>query len=157
MYNQFLVFVYCCVSQGSQIRATSWGIFEPLSAYWLWKQMILSNIFIWDSKTEIFHQKHLLGKVLQLKCAMQSKSHLSFTHQVEKAKAIAFLNRLVARLEDRLLTLVHVKDTNSGDCNNFNGVCPGRWSTSIIKTFLQLLTKTTSQWSLLEKLWKNSW
>ena len=39
-------------------------------------------------------------------------------------------------MEDSFLTSVHIKDTNTGDCINYNGICPESYKIGIIKTFL---------------------
>ena len=77
-----------------------------------------------------------LGEVLRLKEELQNKSNLSFTLQEEKDRRLAFLDCFDERMQDRFLTSVHIKDTKTGDCNNYKGICPERYKSGIIKIFL---------------------
>ena len=85
---------------------------------------------------DIFVATKDLSEVLRLKEELQNNSILRFTHEEEKDRRLAFLDCLVERMEDSFLTSVHIKDTNTGDCINYNGICPERYKIGIIKTFL---------------------
>ena len=85
---------------------------------------------------DIFVATKDLSEVLRLKEEQQNKSILRFTHEEEKYRRLAFLNCLVERMEDSFLTSAHIKDTNTGDFINYNGICPERYKIGIIKTFL---------------------
>ena len=53
---------------------------------------------------------------------------------------------LLTRHKERLHTSVYRKSTNTGDCLNFNSLCPEKYKISVIRTFLHRAHSVTSTW-----------
>jgi hypothetical protein len=87
-------------------------------------------------------------KLTELKNLFECHSVLKFTFEKEKNDQLAFLDVLVKRHESELLTSVHVKSTNSGECINYNGICPERYKTGVIKCLLHRAFQISSNWEI---------
>lgn len=81
-----------------------------------------------------------------LKNALEHRSKLTFTYEIETCKQISFLDTLVTRENTQLSTTVHRKSTNTGECLNYNSICPERYKTSVIKNFLHRAYSICSSW-----------
>ena len=81
-----------------------------------------------------------------LKNKFESESVLKFTFEKEKDQELPFLDTLVRRCNDSFVSSVFVKETNNGDCLNFNSICPERYKTGVIKTLLHRAFHICSNW-----------
>ena len=96
----------------------------------------------------------LLENIEQLENIRQkfeSESVLKFTYEKEKNKSLSFLDCLVNRANNKFTTSVFVKSTNLGDCLNFNSICPEKYKTGVIKTFLHRGFAICSDWTTFHK------
>ena len=57
-----------------------------------------------------------------------------------------FLDVLITRNGTKFETSVFVKETNHGDCLNYESICPDRYKTGIIKSLLQRAYYISSSW-----------
>jgi len=92
-----------------------------------------------------FHELQNLNK------AFEHNSVLSFTHEIETKKKIPFLDVHISRNNESVTTGVFTKCTSSGDCLNYNSICPDRYKTSVIKNFLYRAYAICSSWSLFHQ------
>jgi len=76
-----------------------------------------------------------------------SMSVLNFTFELEKSRQLPFLDILVNRSSNSFNTSVYVKSTNLGQCINYKSICPDRYKTGVIKTFLHRAYNVCSNWS----------
>jgi len=83
-----------------------------------------------------------------IRATFQSKSVLKFTYEIEVDKKIPFLDVLINRKSHQLTTSVYVKGTNSGDCLNFNSICPERYKTGVIRALLHRGYHVSNNWSV---------
>ena len=60
---------------------------------------------------------------------------------------VSFLDVDLKRKEEGLHTSVHIKSTNSGDCINFSSICPDRYKTGVIKSFLHRAFHISCDWN----------
>lgn len=72
----------------------------------------------------------------EIKSKFEENSVLKFTYEIEERKTIAFLDVNVKRHQHSVITGVHTKPTNSGECLNYNSFAPHQYKTGIIRTFL---------------------
>lgn len=77
----------------------------------------------------------------------EEESVLKFTYELEKCKQLAFLDVLVRKCGNMFSTSVFIKDTNQGDCINYNGLCPDKYKVSVIKTLLHRGFHVCSDWA----------
>jgi hypothetical protein len=73
---------------------------------------------------------------------------LKFTYEIEKANTLPFLDVLAQNNGNTLSTSVFVKDTNYGDCLNFDSLCPDRYKIGVIKALLHRGYHICSDWNL---------
>ena len=97
----------------------------------------VDDIFILTENTE---------KIFKLKHYFESYSVLKFTYETEKNNQLVFLDTVVTRCNNNLKTTVHTKPTSSGDCINFNSICPDRYKTGVIKTLLHRSYHICNTW-----------
>lgn len=79
---------------------------------------------------------------------MENFSVLKFTYELEKRKKLSFLDVLLERKNDTLQTSVHIKETNSGECMNYNSVAPEKYKLGVLKTFLNRAYSISSSWEV---------
>ena len=84
----------------------------------------------------------------EIKEKFEALSVLKFTHEIEQNK-IAFLDVKITRKSEKLETAVHTKETDSGECLNYNSICPEKYKIAVIRTFLHRAYKNSSTWILL--------
>ena len=70
-----------------------------------------------------------------IKSQFETHSSLKFTYEVESNKKLAFLDTLIAREKQSLSTTVYTKKTSTGECINYNSVCPDRYKTGVVKHY----------------------
>jgi len=81
-----------------------------------------------------------------LRIAFQCNSVLKFTFELETNKKIPFLDVLISRKNSSLHTSVYTKETNYGDCLNFNSICPDKYKAGVIRAFLHRGYHVSSDW-----------
>ena len=81
-----------------------------------------------------------------LKNKFESESVLKFTFEQEKNNELPFLDTLIKRCNNSFVSSVYVKETNNGDCLNYNSICPDRYKTGVIKTLLHRAYHVCSNW-----------
>ena len=82
----------------------------------------------------------------RLKSKFESESVLKFTFEKEKDNKLPFLDTLITRFNNSFVSSVYVKETNNGDCLNFDSICPDRYKTGVIKTLLHRAFHVSSCW-----------
>ena len=75
-------------------------------------------------------------------------SVLKFTYEVECQKKMSFLDTLITRSQQGLTATVFTKSTSSGDCLNYESICPECYKISVIKGFLHRAYSICSTWEL---------
>lgn len=96
---------------------------------------------------DIFVDSEDEATVLELKKKFEENSCLKFTYETEKDHIINFLDIKIKRNEDSYSTSVHIKETNNGDCLNFESICPIRYKEGLVKTFLHRAYTICSDWT----------
>ena len=77
------------------------------------------------------------NQLINLRNAFERESVLKFTYEIENKRNISFLDVSINRTTNNdVSTTVFVKHTNTGDCLNYNSICPDRYKTGVIKNFL---------------------
>ena len=89
-----------------------------------------------------------INELHNLKSYFEENSILNFTYEIETNKKLAFLDVLLHRRNDHVDTTVFTKTTNTGECLNFQSLCPLKYKISVIKTFLHRSYAINSNWSL---------
>ena len=89
-----------------------------------------------------------LAELESLKTYFEDHSVLTFTYEIEINKKLPFLDVLVERKDGELHTAVYRKSTNTGECINYNSICPERYKTAVINTFLHRAYTVCSTWEL---------
>ena len=85
--------------------------------------------------------------LFNLKQKFEAESVLKFTYEKEKSGQLAYLDSLVRRSDHAFKTSVFIKSTNLGDCLNYNSICPEKYKTGVIKTFLHRGFAICSDWA----------
>lgn len=99
---------------------------------------------------DIFMIINNISTLQEIKTKMESLSVLKFTYEVETRKSLPFLDVLVRRVSDNTLhTSVFVKQTDAGQCMNYNGITSDQYKVGVIKTFLQRAYRICSDWESL--------
>jgi len=83
--------------------------------------------------------------LIKIKNKFESSSSLKFTYETEIKKQMPFLDVLMER-NSTISTSVYVKPTNSGDCLNYNSICPERYKSGTVKTFLHRAYHVSNSW-----------
>ena len=89
---------------------------------------------------------HSYANLSLLKRKFESESVIKFTFEKEKDSELSFLDTLIRRCNDSFVSSVYVKETNNGDCLNYNSICPDRYKTGVIKTLLHRAFHICSNW-----------
>jgi hypothetical protein len=89
-----------------------------------------------------FHQ------LTTIKTAFETCSVLNFTFEIESMKQIPFLDTLITRNNQIVTTSIFTKATNTGECLNFNSICPDRYKIGVITNFLHRAYEISSSWTL---------
>ena len=76
---------------------------------------------------------------------------MSFTHEVESNNSLAFLDVLVTRKDNLLVTSLYRKPTFSGLYMNFNSFLPDTYKEGLIKTLLHRAFILCSSWEYFHK------
>ena len=92
-----------------------------------------------------------INQLEQLKQTFETNSKLKFTFEIETCKQLPFLDTLITRKLHHLETTVYRKNTNTGDCINYNSICPDKYKTSVIKNFLNRAYAICTNWQLLNE------
>ena len=87
----------------------------------------------------------------ELKQLFEDNSVLTFTSEKEKNNRLAFLDILLHKINNTVLTSVHTKDTSTGECINFNCLCPEKYKLSVIKTLLHRAFTVSSNWEIFHQ------
>ena len=82
----------------------------------------------------------------EIETKMENKSVLNFTYELESQKRLSFLDVLVQRNSGKIETSTYMKDTNSGECMNYDSLAPDRYKTGIIKTFINRAYIINNNW-----------
>jgi hypothetical protein len=91
-----------------------------------------------------------ISTLQNLKSTFEAQSVLKFTFEIEKLKALPFLDVLIERTEDhKLKTSVYTKTTNTGECMNYNSITTEQYKLAVVRTFLHRAYKISSSWELL--------
>lgn len=77
-------------------------------------------------------------------------SCLKFTYEIEKDAFLNFLDVKINRTNDKFQTSVFKKETDNGDCINYDGICPLRYKEGVIKTLLHRAYDICSTWVLFD-------
>ena len=96
-----------------------------------------------DDVVVIVDKFHHLTK---LKTMFEQKSVLKFTFETEVKKKMSFLDTMISRQNNQLTTSVYRKQTNHGECLNYDSVCPDRYKTGVIKALLHRGYHVSSSW-----------
>ena len=72
----------------------------------------------------------------RLQSEFEENSVLKYTFEIENQKKIPFLDTLITRSSNSVSAEVYIKPTNTGECLNYNSICPMRYKTGLIKTLL---------------------
>ena len=97
---------------------------------------------------DVFVMVKSYASLINLKSKFESESVLSFTFEFEKQRHIPFLDVNVRRRNSSLETSVFVKQTNAGDCINFQGLAPEKYKVGVMKTMLHRAYKISSSWPI---------
>jgi len=100
---------------------------------------------------DIFLVLNNFSELENLNRTFELNSVLRFTHEIESRKKIPFLDVLISRTAETVSTEVFTKTTSSGECLNYNSLCPDRYKTSVIKNFLYRAYAICSSWSLFDQ------
>ena len=84
--------------------------------------------------------------LVMLKQALEDNSVLKFTFETEVKKSMPFLDVLITRNGTKFETSVFVKETNHGDCLNYESICPDRYKTGVVKSMLHRAFHISSSW-----------
>ena len=84
--------------------------------------------------------------LVMLKQALEDNSVLKFTFETEVKKFMPFLDVLITRNGTKFETSVFVKETNHGDCLNYESICPDRYKTGVVKSMLHRAFHISSSW-----------
>ena len=76
---------------------------------------------------------------------------LKFTFEVEAKKKLPFSDSTIMKTSHRLLTVIHIKETNTDECLNYNSFVRHRYKTGVIKTMLNRAYKVCSNWDMMHK------
>jgi hypothetical protein len=87
-----------------------------------------------------------IKELISLKNYFEANSVLKFTYETEIHKQLPFLDVLITRTTDSLKTAVYSKKTNSNECINFTSICPLKYKTAVIKTFLHRAYSICNSW-----------
>lgn len=98
---------------------------------------------------DVFLLINNISTLEEIKNKFESTSVLKFTYEIEEKKTISFLDVRITRSNNSLITTVHTKLTNSGECLNYNSIAPTRYKTAVIRTFLHRAYRICSNWQLL--------
>ena len=71
-----------------------------------------------------------------LKNLFEAHSVLRFTTECDGDEQLLFLDVMMRKDDNRILTFVYAKPTNNGDAINYSGICPEKYKNSIISTLL---------------------
>ena len=95
---------------------------------------------------DIFLAINNVDQLFQLKQTFKENSVLNFTFEIEDAKKLPFLDTIITRIPNKLSTTVYRKATNTGECLNYNSICPERYKISVIQNFLHRAYLICSDW-----------
>ena len=99
---------------------------------------------------DIFVVIENVDSIEQIKQAFESESVLSFTHEEEKDNQLSFLDCLITRFDEGFSTSVHIKETNNGNCLNYNSICPERYKIGVINSYLHRAYHVSSNNEIFE-------
>ena len=85
-------------------------------------------------------------QLTQLQELFITQSSLNFTYEIETNKKLSFLYTLIKRKNNELITTVYRKSTNTGECLNYNSICPEKYKTSVIRNLLYRAYSICSNW-----------
>lgn len=91
---------------------------------------------------ENIEQLHVIRDIFE------ANSVLKFTFEEQRDNQLVFLDVLLNNKNGPIETSVHTKKTSTGDCINYNGICPEKYKVSTIKTFLHRAYNISSNWQL---------
>ena len=103
--------------------------------------------FVDDCFVDVRDTEHLL-KLIR---AFESKSVLRFTYELSQDNVIPFLDVVVERGNDRFITSVYRKPTNTGQTLNADSECPTRYKNSVIRAFVRRAIRTCSTFDLMHQ------
>jgi hypothetical protein len=91
------------------------------------------------------------NQLVTLKTLFENNSVLKFTYEEEKNNKLHFLDVLINNMNGSISTSVYTKSTSTGDCINYNGICPERYKTATIKTLLHRAYTITDNWTVFHQ------
>jgi hypothetical protein len=86
------------------------------------------------------------SELQSLKSYFEANSVLTFTYEIETCKTLHFLDVNLSRTGTFLDLGVYTKPTNTDECLNFESLCPIKYKTSVLRTFLHRAYAVTSSW-----------
>ena len=81
-----------------------------------------------------------------LKTLFEDQSVLKFTYELSDHNKIAFLDIWIEAEGRKWVTLVYRKPTDEGNCLNAKSECPGRYKSSVIRSFVRRAFTHCSTW-----------
>lgn len=84
-----------------------------------------------------------------LRCVMEERSVLKFTHEIGFNK-LPFLDVQIESINGKFETSVFTKLTNSGECLNYQSECPDKYKSGVIFTLVNRAFKISSDWQKFE-------
>ena len=137
------------VSMGTPLGPT----FANFYASWLENKVFTENPTITPKvycryMDDIFVVIEKFEELKILQTTFENNSVLKFTYEIEQKKEIPFLDVLISRNADNVTTSVFKKPTDTGECLNYDSICPERYKINVIKNFLHRSHKICSTWEL---------
>jgi hypothetical protein len=83
--------------------------------------------------------------IKQLQEKLQNNSVLRFTYELGN-KTLPFLDVKIENMDDQYHTTVYVKNTNTGECLNYQSECPDKYKIGVINTFLRRAYSICNNW-----------
>ena len=98
---------------------------------------------------DIFILSKSKNELEQLRNLFETQSVLKFTTESERDEKLSFLDVMMKKESNRIVTSVHTKATNNGDVINYLGICPDKYKISIINTLLHRAYRICNTWSTM--------
>ena len=103
--------------------------------------------YVDDCFLDVRDTEHLQSLIQEF----ETKSVLRFTYELSESNTIPFLDVVVEQRDDRFVTSVYRKPTNTGQTLNADSECPTRYKTSVIRAFIRRATRTSSTYEAMHQ------
>ena len=97
---------------------------------------------------DVFLLLENINQLHDIKTLFENNSVLRFTYEEQKNNQLVFLDVLLQKINNEITTSVYTKETSTGDCINYSGVCPEQYKTGLVKTLLQRAYNISSDWQI---------